>query len=383
MMKSVDPRIVFLSIVSLALALLPAGCGEKTAPPTTPARPQAAERPEAAAPVEPTTPAPAEPAKVSTLTAYYHFDEARGAATVADKTGAHEGRPNAGVSLGAAGFVGGGADFSAGRSGQITVMEPLNLFTNTVSIAGWVRRRGPQQPGAALVFCRGGDVVSGLQIGPGNALDYVWNRDGTSSWPSGLTLPDGAWAFVALVVGPERAALYLGAPGQPLQEAVREASHAVAEFSGALTFGRDPIVGAGFEGALDEFGIWKNALSREEVEKLFLVGQKLAAAKKMASPAATATTIPPATRKAADGKSKDEYARGVALYNNAVDAFRDYMQTRKNPAVLNQIEENMRACIAIFERSKAKPAAGTDPQDMIDRCNKMIFDVHMTKQVTR
>lgn len=367
---------LFLPPLALGCLLLMTGCGERkeAAPPRDSAAPG---RPPPAPPEQPKpqveAPAEQKPATVSTLAAYYHLDETRGAATVADKVGRHEGRPNDGASLGVDGQVRGAADFSGARGGQIMVAEPLNLFTNTVTLAAWVKRRGPQRPGAALVFCRGGEVVSGLQVGGGNELDYVWNRAGKSAWKSGLALPDGQWAFVALVVAPAQATMYLGLPGQPLRSAVNDAPHEVAEFSGALTLGRDPIVGIGFEGALDEVGIWRNAMSAADVGKLYVVGQKLGAAGAVAEQAAE-----PRTPEAGGS----EYERAVALYNNAVDAYRNFLQTRRNPAVLKQIEDNMRACIAVFERSKARPPAGSDPQGMIDRCNKMIFDCHAAKQIT-
>lgn len=366
----------FVGAFLVAGLLFVSGCGEKKQPAAgTKAEPSKSEVQKPVEPESKAAPVAApKPETVSTLAAYYHFDEARGAGAVADKTGRREGRPNAGVQLGADGQVRGAADFSASRGGQIMVADPLNLAANRVTIAAWVKRRGPQQPGAALVFCRGGEIVSGMQVGGGNELEYVWNRTGRSSWKSGLVLPDGAWTFVALVVEPDKAALFMGIPGQQLKSAVNEIPHDIAEFSGALTFGRDPIAGIGFEGAIDEVGVWKNAMSAGEIEKLFVVGQKLGAA------AAAPQTERPAASGPAAG-SGSEYDRAVALFNNAVDAYRNFMQTRKNPAVLGQIEDNMRHCITVFERAKARPQAGTDPQGMIDRCNKMIFDCHAAKQV--
>ncbi len=366
------------------------GCSEKREQATQPeAKPVA----QAAAPAikqPPSVVAKPEdkPSKVSSLAAYYHFDEADGAAAADSSGGDHAGRLNGGVTAGIEGMVKLAAEFSRSRDGQITVLKPLNFTANTATIVAWVKRHGPQSPNAAVVFCRGGDTVAGLLFGAASELSYAWGSEQTTAeWRSGLAPPDGVWTFVALVVEPAKATMYLGIPGGPLRSCEHVAAHEPVEFSSALTIGRDPILGSGFDGSLDELGIWKNSMSREEIERLFAVGQKLAAAARAGGGAATATVsaenhgASQQPRNSA-GWSDPEFNRAVALYNDAQSAYISFLNTRQNPAVLKRIQDNMGVCVDTFERCKKHAPAGLDMQEYIDRCNKLTFQVQGTRQLS-
>jgi hypothetical protein len=374
-------------IIACGILVLVVGCTEKKEQPAPPpASKPAAEKVEPPKSHE-SSAAEQKPATVSTLAAFYHFDEERGAAAIADSTPAHRsGRPNAGVIAGAEGMLKNAVDFSGSRGGQVIVSDPLNLFTNSATVVAWVKRRGPQAENAAIVFSRGGDSVAGLVFGRANEISYAWGGARTSAaWKSGLVPPDHAWAFIALVIEPEKATMYLGIPGSPLRSAENAAPHGIAEFSGALTFGRDPILAAGFEGSLDEAGIWKHSMSREEVEKLFNAIQKIAAAQQAAPPAAKPAeehAVAPKTQTSSGGWSDPEFMHAVALYNDAVSAFQKFLQTRQNPSVLKRIEDNAKSCADTFERCKRRAPAGLDMQEYIDRCNKLIFQVQGTRQIS-
>jgi hypothetical protein len=79
-----------------------------------------------------------------------------------------------------------------------------------LTLTAWVRRDGHQLEYAWVV----GTSSVTLHMGPDDELRYNWPTAGLpSAWSSGLVLPDGEWAFVALVVEPTRARVYLGRDG--------------------------------------------------------------------------------------------------------------------------------------------------------------------------
>ena len=82
------------------------------------------------------------------------------------------------------------------------------------------------------------------------------------------------------------------------------------------------------------------------------------------------------------GWDDTEYQRAAAMYNNALRAYGDYMQTRENPAVLKRIEANVRIAIDYFEKCKDRAPKRYDVQGLIDKCNKLLFDVHASTQIT-
>ncbi|MHC4912484.1 MAG: LamG domain-containing protein [Planctomycetota bacterium] len=101
------------------------------------------------------------------------------------------------------------------------VIPPLNLNTNTATLTAWVQRNGDQVPWSGIVFCRGPNTlndqwpstVSGIGFGGESKtatvhdLRYHWD-DWWWSFETGLTVPDGEWTFVGLVVSPDRATVY-------------------------------------------------------------------------------------------------------------------------------------------------------------------------------
>ncbi|HRF40999.1 MAG TPA: T9SS type A sorting domain-containing protein, partial [Saprospiraceae bacterium] len=92
---------------------------------------------------------------------------------------------------------------------------------------------------------------------------YHWN-DGFWSWNSGLVVPDGEWAHIAMVVEPNRTTLYLN--GKP---AVNNGNHAMQPFEAAFYLGADPNhSGRRFKGQMEEVCIWNRALSVNEIRKL-------------------------------------------------------------------------------------------------------------------
>lgn len=145
-------------------------------------------------------------------------------------------------------------------------IPPLNLQSNTVTITGWLKRSGNAPTFSGIVFSRAGNTVAGLHFGNSNELRYTWN-DTAWNWNSGLVPPDNQWTFVALVVEPTKATIYMNA-GSGLVSATNVMNHAPEEFDGTLCLGQDALGSRFFNGTLDEVTIFNRALSPTEIAAL-------------------------------------------------------------------------------------------------------------------
>jgi hypothetical protein len=142
----------------------------------------------------------------------------------------------------------------------------LRLRANTVTLTAWIKPAGAQRDWAGIIFDRS-DSATGLNFGTDGELRYHWN-DAQWGWDSGLKPPAGRWSFVALVVQPQQATLYLNS-GDGFQSAVRKKLHAPVSF-GATDLGRDPSNRTRhFRGALDDVRLYGRALSETELRNLY------------------------------------------------------------------------------------------------------------------
>jgi hypothetical protein len=149
-----------------------------------------------------------------------------------------------------------------GASGAVRI-PALNLNTNTVSITCWLNTTGGQQPSTGIFFNQGSAAVAGLQFdstGGGTGLAYNWNSvPSTINWASGVSAVDGQWTYVALIVKPDQAILYV--PGQT--PATNFATHTVLAFNGLSYIGTEPGTGT-LNGNVDEVAIFNRAISLGE-----------------------------------------------------------------------------------------------------------------------
>ncbi len=206
------------------------------------------------------------------LVGYWQLDEPSGT-TVADAS--NHGRH---------GMTQGGPLWVAGRHAGALQLDgiddaatfpPPHTRSNTITLSAWIYRLGNQAAWAGLLFSRDENTIAGLSLGPGHELRYHWNG-GEWSWGSGLVVPDQQWAFVALVVEPQRATLYLDAGS--LQSAVHAAAHGIEEFDGELKLGHDPAdTTRRFRGSIDEARVHDHALTSAEIVDLVELGGKAAA----------------------------------------------------------------------------------------------------------
>jgi hypothetical protein len=144
----------------------------------------------------------------------------------------------------------------------------FGLNTNVLTITCWVKRDAAQ-PGdlAGLVFERSSTEATGLHMMPDGELRYHWN-DTQYGWSSGLIPPEGQWTFVALVVEPTRATMYMD-DGSGLVSAVNSATHVNVAFSSSMNIGNDRITRP-YAGSIDEVAVFNRPLSAGEISLLSL-----------------------------------------------------------------------------------------------------------------
>jgi hypothetical protein len=84
-----------------------------------------------------------------------------------------------------------------------------------------------------------------------------------------LTVPDGVWTFVALVVTASNATLYMQPAGGAMQSAVNATANAAQAFSGVSYVGQDTLGGRFFNGSLDDIRVYNTSLSGAQVTQLY------------------------------------------------------------------------------------------------------------------
>ena len=143
--------------------------------------------------------------------------------------------------------------------------------------------RGIVQPGAGLLFDRGG-FAQGLDFGAKTngagmpELRYTWNENGgdTTDFDSNLFPPANVWSLVAMVVQPSQAALYL-IDNNGAQGATNAIAHDSEVFGVAWHIGDDsprsyPPGAFTFPGSIADVSIHLSALSISQLIGLYNAG---------------------------------------------------------------------------------------------------------------
>ncbi len=152
----------------------------------------------------------------------------------------------------------------------------LNLNTNTVTVCAWIYPTANQTANTAIFSARGGDVNTfGYGNNAFNFLGYTWNN-GQFNFVSGLSPVSNQWSFVAWVVTPTNAIIYLySASGQ--FSATNTVAHTNVAFSAPIMIGTDPSSTAipqdrAFVGSIDEVAVFNRSLSPTEIVDLYKKG---------------------------------------------------------------------------------------------------------------
>jgi Concanavalin A-like lectin/glucanases superfamily/Immunoglobulin domain len=189
--------------------------------------------------------------------------------------------PQAGSGL--PGFAAGNkaAQFANGSAGARISVAPWNINTNTVTIAAWVNPSGPQVSSSGIVNVRNGTGVAtagleysaGTDINGNHTLGYNWDDESpTYNWSSGLTTPPGQWSFVALVVTPTNATIYVINTNGALASTFIY-SHRPLAFTTTTQIGDDSYDGGtgtrSFNGIIDNVSVFGSALSPSQIMGLY------------------------------------------------------------------------------------------------------------------
>ncbi len=153
----------------------------------------------------------------------------------------------------------------------VTAPQPT-LNTNTVTIAAWIYPNGDMADWSGILMNRG--VGTGMGFGGGathGMLGYTWNNNAaaTYNFNSGLMVPLNQWSFVAVVIEPTKATLYLGTGGA-LSNSVNNIAHTSQVWGGTANIGADPTYTVrNFNGAVDDVAVFNRSLSNDDINTLY------------------------------------------------------------------------------------------------------------------
>ena len=151
------------------------------------------------------------------------------------------------------------------------LIPALHVTVTHLTIAAWVYSGGGQPNDSAIYFHRGGSVFGLSVSGDSNTVKYTW-ADAQYTFQTGLVLPTNQWAFVAMVITPTVASIYLQ-DGTAMQTTNNVASHDPGTFDSTSYVGWDTAggnIGRRWTGGVDELMIFNRALSAVEVNALYL-----------------------------------------------------------------------------------------------------------------
>lgn len=149
---------------------------------------------------------------------------------------------------------------------------PLGLGNQVTAIV-WINRQEISTTGdlswPAWLGGGGLHLNNGSASNPDAELRYHWNG-GEWGWSSGLYVPPDVWTFVAFVVEPDQATIYMS-EGSTLLSAVNTVNHAPMIVTSPPGFGGNQPGRAdrNYLGQLDEVAVYDRSLSPEEVTAIF------------------------------------------------------------------------------------------------------------------
>ncbi len=149
-----------------------------------------------------------------------------------------------------------------GYPDKILMNDMVVNNTNTFTITGWIKPAGTQNPYSVLVS--NASTATIFMVRDNNELGYQWNDNGWS-WGSGLIVPPDQWSFVAMVIRPGSATVYLNNQ----QASQTGLSNPLLSLNG-FCIGEDNrgYTNRSFVGQLDELTFWNRALNDDEIRGL-------------------------------------------------------------------------------------------------------------------
>jgi hypothetical protein len=154
----------------------------------------------------------------------------------------------------------------------VTAPQPA-LNTNTVTFTAWLYPSGDQADWTGILMDRSGDG-EGMGMGGGanhGMLTYTWNNNSgaTYGFVSGLTIPPDQWSFVAVVIEPTQAILYLDAAGV-LTSATNAIAHINEAWGGTANIGADPTYTVrNVNGMVDEVAVFNYPMTPAQISNFY------------------------------------------------------------------------------------------------------------------
>jgi hypothetical protein len=155
-----------------------------------------------------------------------------------------------------------------------------SMIATNLTYAMWINPSGPVENWAGLLMDRG---AAGEGLGFGGSINaagmselaYTWNANSTWSYNSYLYPPANQWSFVALVIQPTQAELYL-INSSGVQTATNVLAHDSEEFGVAWHIGDDAAGGTAgqrtFPGSIADVSVYLSALSSYQISGLYDAG---------------------------------------------------------------------------------------------------------------
>lgn len=97
------------------------------------------------------------------------------------------------------------------------------------------------------------------------------------------------------------------------------------------------------------------------------------------TPAPAPAAAPSATPSLRMPAYPGSYQQTASQYNQAIAAYQEFLQTRRNPANLKILEDTLRNCAEGFDDFRRDAPGGVNVDTLIEQCNKAIFAVHATR----
>lgn len=167
--------------------------------------------------------------------------------------------------------------FAAGGNPNSEIaLTPWQLNTNTVTFTAWINPVGTQTPFAGLIYIVGADgtgfnFTASTDTNGNETLGYSWNYDpNTFNWNSGIAPPPGQWSFVALVITPTNATVYIMNTNGTLTNTLTN-NHPVEPFSSTTLLGYFPNAGTtyNYNGSMDHVAIYGQSLTANQIAGLY------------------------------------------------------------------------------------------------------------------
>lgn len=153
---------------------------------------------------------------------------------------------------------------------DIVEINDLSFVTNNATFTAWVKG-WKASDFSGIVFSRTHQPC-GMHFGTNNTLHYTWNNNSskTYNWNGGPVIPQDEWAFVAIVIEPDKTTAYVYDVEKGFQSAENNVRN-IPQNVNELKIGCDTVQDSRyFKGLIDDVRIYNYALSQEEVKSLTL-----------------------------------------------------------------------------------------------------------------